>query len=236
MGTAAVAPERLREALTLFGPCITHTYGQIETGFVTEFDAAALASCLDGNHPERLASSGTTVFVNRLAIMDESGTLQPRGVTGEIVVRGRCLKRYLDAEATAEARRFGWHHTGDLGYVDEDGFLYVVGRTRDVINMAGFKIPAAQIEDVIMELPEIFECAVVPAPHPLRGEVAEAVVSLKAGCSLSSQAILRHCRNRLDQGKAPVRVEQWAELPKSPAGKIDKQGIRRKLSGAVVAP
>jgi acyl-coenzyme A synthetase/AMP-(fatty) acid ligase len=226
LGTAAISPERLKEAIELFGPCISQTYGQIESGFITALDPRVAAASVAGHHPERLASSGCNAGVNRVAIMGADGRLLPPGETGEIVVRGRCVKRYLDEAATSEARRFGWHHTTDLGRFDEDGYLYIVGRMKDIINVAGLKVPAAEIERVIMELCEVRECAVVAVPDPVRGEVPKAIVAVKAGETIEAGDVMAHCRQRLGVSRSPAFIEQWADLPKSPAGKIDKRLIR----------
>jgi acyl-CoA synthetase (AMP-forming)/AMP-acid ligase II len=226
LAVAAVAAEKLRQAVELFGPCVSQTYGQIETGMVTILDAATVAAAAAGDGAHRLKSSGRTIFVNRFAIMAEDGSLLPPMAQGEIVVRGAGVKDYLDPEMTAHARRYGWHHTGDIGYFDAEGFLYIVGRLKDVINVGGFKVTAAEVEDTIMEIPEVLECAVVAAPDPIRGEVARAVVVSRSGQVLSSSTVLRHCRRRLGQAKSPTAVEQWATLPRSPAGKIDKLRIR----------
>lgn len=226
MGTAAVSPDKLKEAIELLGPCIGQTYGQIESGFVTTLDPQAAASAAAGDHSERLGSAGRSAYVNRVAIMGDDGRLLPCGETGEIVVRGRCVKRYLDEAATAEARRFGWHHTRDVGYLDESGFLYIVGRLKDVVNMAGLKIPAAEVERVIMELPQVRECAVIAVPDEIRGEVPKAIVSFKDGEAVTPANIIAHCRQRLGASRVPASIEQWADLPKSPAGKIDKSRIR----------
>jgi acyl-coenzyme A synthetase/AMP-(fatty) acid ligase len=229
LGMAGVSPERVKEAVEAFGPCINHSYGQIETSFVTMLDSQTIAAAVRGEHPERLLSSGVSIGVNRFGIMDDNDQLLPIGSSGEIVVRGACVKRYLDPSLTAEAQRSGWHRTGDVGYVDADGFLYVTGRVKDVVNISGFKISAAEVERVIRELPEIHDCAVVAAPDHIRGESAKAVVTLRPGLSISDAAILAHCRRRLGLRKAPSSVEQWTELPRSPAGKIDKQRIRAQF-------
>jgi fatty-acyl-CoA synthase len=230
--TAAVSPERLKEALEVFGPCIIHLYGQIEAGFITTLDPQVAASAVAGERPERLRSAGRSVFVNRVAVMGEDGRLLPPGEAGEIVVRGRCVKRYLDDDATAEARRFGWHHTTDIGYLDESGFLYIVGRLKDMVNMAGLKIPAAEVERVIMELPDVRECAVVAIADAVRGEAPKAIVTIKEGRAAKTSDIIAHCRQRLGPSRSPVAIEQWPELPKSPAGKIDKHLIRARLESA----
>lgn len=226
LGTAAVSPDRLKQAISAFGPCVGQTYGQIETGFVTTLEPDIAAAAARGEHPERLSSAGRSAFVNQVAIMAPDGRLLAPGESGEVVVRGRCVKRYLDDTATREARRFGWHHTGDIGYLDESGFLFISGRLRDVVNMAGLKIPAAELEHAIMEIPEVRECAVVAVPDPLRGEVPRAIVSLQDGESITSSEVIAHCRQRTGAARAPASVEFWTELPKSPAGKIDKLRIR----------
>jgi fatty-acyl-CoA synthase len=230
LGMAGVAPDRIRQAVTMLGPRITLTYGQIETGFVTTMNAATVAACVGGDHPERLRSSGTTMFVNRFAIMNEEGRQLPAGQEGEIVVRGGCVKNYLDPDATREARRFGWHHTGDIGYVDDAGYLYVTGRFKDVINMAGFKFPATEVEHVILELSDVQECAVVAVSDAIRGEVVMAAVTLRPGRSIETATIAAHCRARVGR-KAPHIIEMWNDLPRSAAGKIDKLAIRRAVEG-----
>jgi fatty-acyl-CoA synthase len=235
LGASAVAPNTLREAVRRLGPCVSQTYGQIESGVVTRLDPAAVAAAVNGDHPERLLSSGRTLFLNRWGIMSDDGALLPPGETGEIVVRGRTVKRYLDPEQTIEARRHGWHHTGDFGSVDDSGFLYVVGRKKDVIITGGFKVVAAEVERVILELPQVHECAVIAAPDAFRGEAIKAIVVLKHGESVGHAAILAHCRARLPRGKAPTSVEQWPELPKSAVGKIDKRSIRDRVWSAAPA-
>jgi fatty-acyl-CoA synthase len=227
LGTAAVAATRIKEAVSVLGPCISQTYGQIESGFVTALDSETTAEAAHGRRPELLMSAGRSLFVNRVAIMSAFGRLLPAMEEGEIVVRGRCVKRYLDVEATTEARVFGWHHTGDIGYFDREGFLFIVGRKRDVVNMAGIKIPASELEGVILELEAIRECAVIAVPDEIRGEVARAILSIKGGYSMSVDTVLAHCRQRVGAHRAPVAAEHWPELPKSPAGKIDKAQIRR---------
>jgi fatty-acyl-CoA synthase len=229
LGAAAIAPDRLREAVALLGPCISQAYGQIESGVVSVLTKEMVAACLAGDHPARLASSGRTVCANTFAIMSEDGGLLPPLEHGEIVVRGTTVRRYLDEEATTIARRHGWHHTGDIGYVDHDGYLYFVGRLKEVVNVAGFKIPCAEVEQVVMELDHVQECAVIPVPDDLRGEAIKAIVVVRPGRTLTNDAILRHCRKRLGPGRAPSSVEQRSQLPRSPAGKIDRLQLRQDV-------
>jgi fatty-acyl-CoA synthase len=230
MGMAGVSPDRVRAAVDAFGPCIAQTYGQIETGIVTVLDAATVAEAVRGVGPERLSSSGTNAGINRFAIMDDEGRLLSVGAEGEIVVRGSTVKRYMDEASTAVAQAGGWHRTGDVGYVDEAGYLYVVGRKRDVINVGGLKVAAADVERTIMELDEVRECAVVAVPDALRGEAIKAIVVPASGATIEPSRIIQHCLARLGVGRAPHSVEEWPELPRSPVGKIDKRQIRDRVT------
>ena len=226
LGAAAVAPARLKEAVEVFGPCLCQSYSQIESGFLTWLDAGTIAAAAAGDHPERLMTSGKRLAASRVEIVDEDGRVLGAGGHGEIVVRGPSVKRYLDPEETRRAQEGGWHHTGDLGYFDQDGYLFVTGRKKDNIITGGLKVSAAEVEQVIMEIAAVGECAVIAAPDEIRGEAVTAIVTVKADQSVSNETILAHCRSRLGRAKAPRSVQQWPQLPKSAVGKIDKQRIR----------
>ncbi len=225
LGAAAVSPSLLRRAVVALGPRVSTNYSQIESGFLTWLDAETIGRAVQGDHAERLASSGRSLGVGRIGIMDDGGRLLTANAEGEVVVRGASVKDYVSVQDTEHARRFGWHHTGDLGYFDEDGFLYISGRLKDVIIVGGFKVSASEVESVVMELREVLECAVVARPDAYRGEVPVAVVVMRAGCALEDDAILRHCRQRLGVAKSPRGVEYWSELPKTAVGKVDKRAI-----------
>jgi fatty-acyl-CoA synthase len=156
-----------------------------------------------------------------------------QGEIGEIVVRGHSVKDYVDPVDMVAARRNGWHHTEDLGYVDDAGFLYVVGRTKDMIVSGGFKIAAADVERAIMQLPAIKECAVVGVPDTIRGESLMAVVTFMNSKAIDIQAIISHCRAVLGQNRTPRRIEQWDEIPKTSVGKIDKKAIRARFAKSI---
>jgi acyl-CoA synthetase (AMP-forming)/AMP-acid ligase II len=230
IGAAAVSTDKLREAVEVFGPCVCTNYSQIECGFLTWLEPRTLAAAAKGDHPERLSSSGTSLFVGRVGIMNDEGLLEPAGREGEIVVRGASVKNYMDDCDTAAARRHGWHQTGDLGFFDSDGYLYVSGRKKDIIISGGFKISAADIERAILELPQIRDCAAVAVPDRVRGESAVAVVSLKEGQPFDADAITAHCHARLGRHGGPRFVQHWPELPRTAVGKVDKLLIRDTLS------
>jgi acyl-CoA synthetase (AMP-forming)/AMP-acid ligase II len=234
IGASAISPDKLLEAVRIFGPCININYSQIESGFVSWLDAPIIAAAVAGDHPERIRSSGQSLCVSMIAIMADNGSLVGSGIVGEIVVRGRAVKPFivtpylLDVDEITASGRFGWHHTGDLGLMDVDGYLYVIGRLKDNIIVGGFKVSAGEVETVIMEIQEVAECAVFAVPDAIRGEVVKAVVSVRPGCSVTTKAISSHCRERLSRLKCPSVIELRSDLPKTPVGKVDKLRIRNE--------
>lgn len=224
-----VAPDKLKEAVEVFGPCVCQSYGQTEAPMLMTFlDSETLAAAAAGVHPERLASCGKPTSAVRLAIMNDGGRILPEGERGEIVVRGSlvCGGYYKMPEATAEILAHGWHHTGDVGYMDECGYVYIVDRKKDMIISGGFNVYCAEVEAAIMALPEVYECAVIGIPHDTWGEAVKAFVVLRPGTSLSDMALISYCKQKLGGVKAPKSVQFCAEIPKTPAGKTDRKKIR----------
>jgi fatty-acyl-CoA synthase len=129
-------------------------------------------------------------------------------------------------EATAEIRKFGWHHTGDIGYRDKDGYFYIVDRKKDMIITGGFNVFSAEVEAGIMALAEVHECAVIGVPDETWGEAVKAIVALHEGATLTETAVIEHCRTKLGGVKSPKTVEFREEIPKTPAGKIDRKILR----------
>ena len=195
---------------------------------VTFLDSTTLAAAASGVHPERLASCGKPTSAVRLAIMDDAGRILPARERGEIVVRGSlvCGGYYKMPEATAEIRAHGWHHTGDVGYADEEGYVYIVDRKKDMIISGGFNVYCAEVEASIMARPEVYECAVIGIPHDNWGEAVKAFVVLRPGSTLTDAALISHCKQKLGGVKAPKFVEFCEEIPKTAAGKIDRKKIR----------
>jgi acyl-CoA synthetase (AMP-forming)/AMP-acid ligase II len=167
----------------------------------------------------------------RVGIMDDDGNLLPAGERGEIVVRGALVSReyFEKPEATEEARRFGWHHTGDVAYRDSDGYIYIVDRKKDMIVTGGFNVFSAEVEACIMELNSVAECAVIGVPHEHWGEAIKAVVVTAHGATVSEEQIVAHCKQRLGGVKAPKSAEFWDEIPKTANNKMDKKAIRAKF-------
>ncbi|MBN9007887.1 MAG: AMP-binding protein [Rhizobiales bacterium] len=125
--------------------------------------------------------------------------------------------------------QFGWHHTGDVGYRDENGFLYIVDRKRDLIISGGFNIAPSEIERVLWSHPSVGDCAVIGVPDERWGEAVKAVVELRPGQSASEDELRDFCRDRLGGMKTPKSIEFWPQLPRSQIGKVLKRDVRAKF-------
>ncbi|HUB01814.1 MAG TPA: AMP-binding protein [Terriglobales bacterium] len=227
---SAVSPDKLKKGVEVFGPCMCQSYGQTEAPMILTFlDARTVAAAASGDHPERLRSCGLPTASVRVAIMDDDGTILPPGEPGEIVARGTLVSGgYFNLpEATAQIRRYGWHHTGDVGYIDEDGYVYIVDRKKDMIVTGGFNVYCNEVEAGIMALPQVQECAVIGVPDDKWGEAVKAIVVCRAGESLTENEVILYCKAKLGSVKSPKTVEFWDEIPKTPAGKLDRKTMRK---------
>ncbi|MGW0949457.1 class I adenylate-forming enzyme family protein [Streptomyces sp. NPDC002623] len=229
-GTAPMAPAKAREAWEVFGPVLMQGYGQSEALMViavmdTESHREAIE---DPAHAKRLESVGRPTPGFSVEIMSEAGELLPQGERGEIVVRGDLVMDgyYKNPEATAEAQQFGWHHTGDIGVIDEDGFLYIVDRKKDMIITGGFNVFPSEVERAILQLPAVEDCAVVGVPDDKWGEAVLATIQLKPGATLSEDEVIAHCRATVGGVKTPKHAVFVAELPRSGNGKVLRRAIR----------
>jgi fatty-acyl-CoA synthase len=230
LAASPVSPDKLKQGVEIFGPCMCQSYGQTEAPMLlTWLDQKTLVAAATGDHPERLKSCGRPTSAVRLAIMDDQGRILPPGETGEIVARGSLVTAgyYEMPEATAEIRAHGWHHTGDVGYQDGDGYFYIVDRKKDMIISGGFNVYSAEVEAGIMALPQVHECAVIGVPDAKWGEAVKALVVLHAGQSLTEREILDHCKAKLGAVKSPKSVEFVSEIAKTAAGKIDRKQLRK---------
>lgn len=232
VGAAPIAPARFKEAVRRFGPVMYETYGQTETLFPLLCKAPGDYLGDGGEFDEAvLASAGRPVDCARVAIMDEAGALLPPGESGEIVVRSSMLMAgyYKRPEETAAVSAHGWHHTTDVGSMDERGFVTILDRMKDMIVSGGFNLYPSEIEAVIAKHPAVFECSVIGVPDPKWGEAVKAVVQLKAGARATQEEIVALCKGELGSLKAPKSVEFWPELPRSAVGKVLKKDIRARF-------
>lgn len=232
VGSAPIAPEKFKQAVGVFGPIVYEVFGQSETLIPIVVKAPSDYLKSDGSFDEEVVrAAGKAVDMVRVGIMDEEGNLLPAGERGEIVVRSSMTMQayYKKPAETAEACRFGWHHTSDVGVLDTRGFLTIVDRKKDMIVSGGFNIYPVEIENVIQGHPSVLECIVVGVPDEKWGEAVKAVVQLKPGQTVTEDQIIAMCKDQLGSAKAPKSVEFWDELPRSAVGKMLKKDVRAKF-------
>jgi acyl-CoA synthetase (AMP-forming)/AMP-acid ligase II len=224
-----MAVDKLRSCVEIFGPVMVQSYGQAEAPmFCTILTAREHDVLDDPTRVHRLASCGRATLMTPVAIMADDGRLLPAGERDEIVVRGGLVTPgyYKNAEATAEVSQHGWHHTGDIGLIDDDGYVYIVDRKKDMIITGGFNVYPNEIEQVIFAHPAIQDCAVIGVPDDKWGEAVKAVVELLPGARLDQAELIDRCKAALGSIKAPKTVEIWDRLPRTPNGKVSKKEIR----------
>ncbi|GLR85222.1 AMP-binding protein [Bradyrhizobium iriomotense] len=230
-GAAPISATRLAEALERIGP-MAQLFGQTEAPMMISTMAPDEHFNADGSIAiERLSSAGRVSPLVQLGIMDTDGNLLPSGQRGEIVVRGSLVMDgyYKNPEATAEASVHGWHHTGDVGYLDADNFLYIVDRAKDMIITGGFNVYSVEVENALRAVETIQDCAVVGLPDPKWGERVVAVVQPRPGQSVDAAAVTAFVKARIGSVKAPKQIEIWSDLPRSKVGKVMKADVRARL-------
>ena len=229
IAASPISPDRLRAAVERFGASVCQSFGQTEAPmFLTFLSNHDLTRAPDDATIDRFASCGRATDGNRVEIMDDAGRLLPPMERGEIVARGDLVfpGYYDDPIASAEASAFGWHHTGDVGFKDKNGFVYIVDRKKDMIVTGGLNVFSVEVEAVLLSHASVRECAVVGVPDPRWGEAIKAVVELKDGMSVTEQELQHWVRERLGGVSTPKSVEIWDDLPRSTNGKILKRAIR----------
>jgi len=175
---------------------------------------------------------GVPVYDSRVEILGDDGAALPPGEIGEIVATGpQVVPGYWrKPDETAIALPDGRLRTGDVGYVDGDGWVYLVDRRKDLIIASGFKVWPREVEDVLYTHPAVREAAVVGVADAYRGETVKAYVSLKAGAEVTVEELVAHCKQRMAAYKYPREVEVVDELPKSPTGKILRRSLRARAA------
>ncbi len=220
-GGASLAEDIMRTFEDKFGIEVLEGYGMTET-----------ASSCSFNRPgdRKVLSIGKPLWGVRMRVADTQGLPLPpgRGHVGEILIRGHnVMKSYLGRpEATAETLRDGWLHSGDLGFVDEDGFYFIVDRAKDLVIRGGYNVYPREIEEVLYAHPAILEAAVIGKPDQRLGEEVVAVIALRPGHEATAAEIIGYTRERLAAYKYPREIRFMAELPKGPSGKILKTALR----------
>ena len=232
-GAAPMSTARLAEALDRIGP-MAQLFGQTEAPMMISTLSPAEHREPDGTiSSARLASACCPSPLVTVAILDDEGREVPRGERGEICVRGSLVMAgdYRNPEATAEASAHGWHHTGDIGFLDGDGYLFIVDRAKDMVISGGFNVYSAEVEQALMVHEAVRDCAVVGLPDDKWGERVVAVVQPQDGTEVDPADLIAFVKQRIGSVKAPKQIEVWADLPRSSVGKVLKKEIRATLSG-----
>lgn len=230
-GAAPMSPDKLAESLEVFGPVMLQIYGQAEVP-----GAMTVLPCdehfVEGQIAprKRLLSAGRKFPFTRVAIMSEDGhLLSNAGAVGEIVAQGDIVMQgyYKNPEATAETTINGWHCTGDVGYFDDEGFLYIVDRKKDMIITGGFNVFSSEVEASVMAHPAVQDCAVIGIPDEKWGEAVKAVIQLRPNQLVTPDALIAFVKERLGSVKAPKSVDIVETLPRSSVGKVLKKDVRK---------
>jgi fatty-acyl-CoA synthase len=231
-GASAINEATLRQILEIFGADkqadFYQAYGQTEaTALLTMLGPEDHRRALDGD-PALLRSAGRPVVGVELRVTDPDGADCPPGTVGEILARGpQVMSGYWNLpEASEQALAGGWLHTGDAGYFDDDGYLYVSDRVKDMIVSGAENVFPKEIEDVIYQLDGVAEAAVIGVPSQRWGETVKAIVVPRPGAALSENDVITWCRGRLAGYKCPRSVDLVDELPRNAAGKVLKRVLR----------
>lgn len=232
-GAAPMSPTRLEEALTRIGPVLGQLFGQTEApNMISTFPPNDHFRPDGSIATERLSSVGRPTPLTQVTVMNEEGELLPRGERGEVVVRGPLVMDgyHENPEATAAANEHGWHHTGDIGYLDEDNFLYIVDRAKDMIITGGFNVYSAEVEHTLRAHTAIQDAAVVGLPDQKWGERLVAVVQLRPRQQTTTEELAEFVKNHLGSVKTPKQIAIWPDLPRSKIGKVLKPDIKSQLT------
>jgi long-chain acyl-CoA synthetase len=223
--------EAIKRGIKAFGPVFHQGFGMTEgTGQTALHGEEHLLAVTDPSREKLLDSVGKPLPGCQMRIVDDDDNDVSPGEAGEIVFQSEAIIEgyWNKPEETAELLRNGWLHTGDIGKLDEDGYLYIVDRKKDLIISGGENIASKEVEAVLYQYPAVLECAVIGVPSDDWGEEVKAIVSLREGMTASPEEIISFSAERLGGFKKPRSVEIWDELPKNPVGKILKREIREK--------
>lgn len=220
---ASLAPEVLRQLERIFNVPVIETYGMTES-------AAQITS---NPMPPAVRKPGSVGLPHgtEIAIMDDAGSLLPQGATGEIVFKGRGRTPGYENNPDANAKAFinGWFRTGDQGYIDSEGYLFITGRIKEIINRGGEKISPREVDEVLLTHPDIVQAVAFAMPHETLGEEVAAAVILREGAALDAQQVREYVAERLASYKVPQTVVFVNEIPKGPTGKLQRIGLAQQL-------
>jgi long-chain acyl-CoA synthetase len=222
-GAAPLPLELVEPFERKFGGKLMEGYGLTE--------AAPVVSAHRLSGVRKLGSVGQPIPGVTVSIQDDADRMMPAGEVGEVCVKGPnvMLGYYRDPDETARTLRQGWLHTGDMGRLDGDGYLYIVERKKDLIIRGGFNIYPREVEEILYAFPKTAEAAVIGMPDPLMGEDVLAFVVLRDGETATADEVMAFCQTRLAHYKCPKQVRFAGALPKSPIGKILRKELRTQV-------
>jgi acyl-CoA synthetase (AMP-forming)/AMP-acid ligase II len=228
-GASPIPTDQLERAMDRFGCSFIQTYGLTET-------TGAVCYLSAHDHvpgTERLRSAGRPAFGIDIRVVDTDGAVCPTGQVGEVVIRGDAVMKgyWNQPEATREAIVDSWFHTGDAGYFDRDGYLYIHDRVKDIIITGAENVYPAEVESVLAEHPAVLDVAVIGVPDDRWGEAVKAVVQLRPGREATEEELIGHCRARIARYKCPKSVDFSDSIPRNPTGKVLKRKLREHYWG-----
>ena len=227
-GASPIAEQSLRRAIEVFGCDFLQGYGMTELAPIATILPPGYHTT-EGPKAGKLRSAGRATMICEVRIVDAQGREVPRGTVGEVAVRGPGVMQgyWNKPELTANALRDGWMHTGDGAYMDDDGFIFVVDRLKDMIVTGGENVYSAEVENALAQHPAVGASAIVGIPSEQWGEAVHAVVVLKPGAQASAEQLIAHCHTLIAGYKCPRSVEFRDALPLSGAGKVLKTELRK---------
>lgn len=231
-GAAPITEQRLKEGMDRFGSVFLQFFGQTECpNFITKLSKQD--HCLDRDRVHRLKSCGRPVLMCNVKIVNSNGEMVTDGEEGEIVVQSPYVMNeyYKLPEKTSEAIQNGWLFTGDVGKIDEDGYVYLLDRKKDMIISGGMNVYTTEVENVLQKHQDISQVAVIGVPHEDWGEAVLALI-IPTHEDAKKDDIFHHCSNLLSKYKRPKEIEFVKEFPLTPYGKLDKKALREKYWGA----
>ena len=226
-GASPIAEQTLRRAMEVFGCDFSQRYGTTETTVLAWLTPEDHHRALAGK-PRLLLSAGRPLSGTEIRVVDKDGRPLPSGEIGQFAARGPQLMRgyWNNPEATAEAMRGGWMHTGDAGVIDEEGYVYIQDRAADMIVSGGQNVYPREIEQALSEHPAVAEVAVIGVPDREWGESVKAIVALAQGSSTTAEELIDYCRGRIAGFKRPRSVDFVERLPRTATGKVLKRVLR----------
>jgi acyl-CoA synthetase (AMP-forming)/AMP-acid ligase II len=240
-GSSPIAEQTLRRAIEVFKCDFVQGYGMTETIGLTVLSPSDHRRALTEKQ-ELLLSAGRPLVGTEVCIVDADDNPVPNGTTGEIIARGpQLMKGYWNRpEETAEALRGGWMHTGDAGCMDDEGYLYIQDRVKDMIVSGGENVYPRVVEEVLFQHPAIADAAVIGVPNERWGETVKAIVVVRQGLNATPEEIMEFCRGKLGRFEQPRSVDFTDDLPRNPSGKVLKRALRepywvghqRRVAGA----